>query len=210
VGGSLPDDCSREEQLGLFSKIFGNGGESAPGGEPAEPPRDNEPRFLRDALHHAFQEQVAKVASIRGVGEFAEAYLMDEGLAERVVAIAEENMRLTLADDEGYSVTTRERDIIMLTVETVPVNSRSAPDWFSDRYGGYVTFQSKVVDDPRFAGEGYKVFIHVVFGVEKRDHGGVFYPWVGLGIMPCWGPSLVEWVAPRTCCNESDRQLIGI
>jgi hypothetical protein len=201
--------------VGLFSKIFGNGSGSSNGHDPEQPEdgsksANGEPKFLRDAISHAYHEQVAKVASIRGVGEFAETYLMDKDLAERVIDVAEENMLLTLSEDEAYNVTTRERDIIMLTVETLPVNSKTAPDWFSDRFGSYVTYQSKVVDDPRFASEGYRVFIHVVFGVEKRNKGGLFFPWVGLGIMPAWGPTLVEWVAPRTCCNESDRQLIGM
>ena len=121
----------------------------------------------------------------------------------------EQLMLSTLKDGAPNKAVYREHDILMVRLDTLPGNSKTAADYFSEQFGSYVAFQSSVVEAREFRTDGYKVFVHVIFGEEKRLTDGLFMPWGSIGLMPVWEAALTEWVAPRICCNATDRALLG-
>ncbi|MHC5209233.1 MAG: hypothetical protein ACYTG2_00770 [Planctomycetota bacterium] len=195
--------------MGLFDKLF------APKPEAQAPPaavngaKNGKVLHLRSALVQAYNDQVSKLASMPPVSSFVEAHLRDEELTTRVLEAAEERMKKMLDDGQPLRVSYREHETLLIHVDVLPVKSKEASEWFTKEHGSYLSFQSKIVDDPGFRNDGYKVFLHVVFGVEKRQADGLFFAWSTIGLMPVWEPNLTEWVCPRVCCNEDDRAILG-
>lgn len=202
-----PSDTVR---VGLFSRLFA-------ADEPKPPPQtpavngsaNGKVLHVRAALRQAFADQVSKLASMPPVSSFVDAHLRDQELHDRVLNAAEERMESILKDGQALRVSYREHESILMMVDVLPVNSKQASEWFTTEHGSYLTFQAKIVDDPEFRADGYKVFLHVVFGIEKRQKNGLFFAWSSIGLMPVWEPNLTEWVCPRVCCNEDDRAILG-
>ena len=208
------DWLSRSAPVSFMGKLFGQAGANGTNGKsaPAPPPPDPvaaTAKHLKSALFHAYHEQVARLASMPAACQFVNAHLKENVMAARVVATAEQLMLATLKDGAPNKAVYREHDILMVRLDTLPGNSKTAADYFSEQFGSYVAFQSSVVESREFRGDGYKVFVHVVFGEEKRLKDGLFMPWGSIGLMPVWEAALTEWVAPRVCCNEKDRALLG-
>ena len=197
-----------------MGKLFGHDGKDGRDDKPAQAPEPTGPvmatvKHLKTALHHAYHEQVARLASMPSASKFANTHLKEKQLSERIIQMAEQLMLETLRDHEPRKHVYREHDILMVRLDTLPGNSKTAAEYFTSLYGSYVTFQSGVVEAPEFRADGYKVFVHVVFGEEKRLKDGLFMPWGSIGLMPAWEANLTEWVAPRVCCNDQDRVLLG-
>ena len=197
-----------------MGKLFGRPETNGSNGKAAPGPSAPEAavvavKHLKSALHHAYHEQVAKLASMPAASQFASQHLKESVLATRLVQTAEELMQSTLKDGAPNKVVYREHDILMVRLDTLPGNSKSAAEYFTSLYGSYVAFQSSIVEAPEFCRDGYKVFVHVVFGEEKRLKDGLFMPWGTIGLMPAWEVALTEWVAPRICCNDKDRAMLG-
>ena len=200
--------------MSFMGKLFGHAGQNGAEVKPAQAPAPTGPvmatvKHLKTALHHAYHEQVARLASMPAATVFANTHLKEKQLAERLIAAAEALMLETLRDQEPRKQVYREHDILLVRLDTLPGNSKTASEYFTSQYGSYVSFQSGVVEAPEFRADGYKVFVHIVFGEEKRLKDGLFMPWGSIGLMPAWEANLTEWVAPRVCCNEKDRVLLG-
>ena len=201
--------------MSFMGKLFGHDGQNGRGVKPAEAPAPPTGpvmatvKHLKAALQHAYHEQVARLASMPSASNFANVHLKESQLAERIIMTAEQLMLETLRDQAPRKHVYREHDILMVRLDTLPGNSKTAAEYFTSQYGSYVTFQSGVVEAPEFRADGYKVFVHVIFGEEKRLKDGLFMPWGSIGLMPAWEANLTEWVAPRVCCNEKDRVLLG-
>ena len=199
--------------MSFMGRLFGHNGTNGRNGKQApDPPPDPlaaTVKHLRSALHHAYHEQVARLASMPSASNFATTHLREASLAERVVKTAEELMVATLKDKAAKQVVFREHQILLVRLDTLPGNSATAADYFAAQFGSYVAFQSSIIEAPDFRADGYKVFVHVVFGEEKRLKDGLFMPWGTIGLMPVWEANLTEWVAPRVCCTEKDRVLLG-
>jgi hypothetical protein len=196
-----------------MGRLFGPAGTNGRNGKTAEAPPTGpvvpELKHVRSALFHAYHEQVSRLCSMPGASNFASKHLKEKTLAEHVVQSAEQLMTETLRSGQPRSQVSREHEMLMLMIDTLPGSSKSAADHFTERHGSYVAFQSKIVEAPEFKSDGYKVFVHVIFGEEKKLKNGLFMPWATIGVMPVWEASLTEWVAPRVCCNDQDRQLLG-
>jgi hypothetical protein len=196
--------------VGFFNKLF-----AADKTEPqAAPPAVNGAKngkvlHLHSALVQAYNDQISKLASMPAVNAFVEAHLRDEEFNKRVLMEAEQRMQQTLDDGQALRVAFREHETLLVHVDVLPINSKQASEWFTREHGSYLSFQAKVIEDPEFRRDGYKVFLHVVFGVEKRQSNGLFFAWSSIGLMPVWEPNLTEWVCPRVCCNEDDRAILG-
>ena len=199
--------------MALFGNLFGRGESNGRNGKQAQAappdPLAGVVKHLRSALSHAYHEQVARLCSLPSASNFASQHLRESVLAERIIKAAEELMTATLRDKSPKQLVFREHDILLVRLDTLPGNSRTAPEYFTSQYGSYVAFQSGIVEAPEFRADGYKVFVHVVFGEEKRLKDGLFMPWGTIGLMPIWEANLTEWVAPRVCCNDKDRLLLG-
>jgi hypothetical protein len=208
------DWLSRSAPVSFMGKMFGHAGANGSNGHAAQAPPPADPaavtlKHLKSALFHAYHEQVARLASMPSASQFVNEHLKENVLASRLVSTAEQLMAATLKDGAPMQAVYREHDILMVRLDTLPGNSKTAADYFTERYGSYVAFQSSVVESAAFRGDGYKVFVHVIFGEEKRLKDGLFMPWASIGLMPVWEAALTEWVAPRVCCNEKDRALLG-
>jgi hypothetical protein len=198
--------------LGLFKKLFATDATEPRPAPPAENGSANgkgKVLHLRSALVQAYRDQVSKLASMPSVSSFVEAHFRDEDMNKRVVDMAEGRMAQTLESGEALHASYREHDTLLVQVDVLPITSKEASEWFTREHGSYLTFQSSIVEDPEFRRDGYKVFLHVVFGVEKRQRDGLFFAWSSIGLMPVWEPNLTEWVCPRVCCNEDDRAILG-
>ena len=197
--------------MGFIGKLFGSGanGHGKAAEAPPAPPPEPELKHIRSALHHAYHEQVARLVSMPAVSNFATTHLREKVLAERIVQQAEQLMSATLKENSPKQAVSREHEILLVMLDTLPGNSKTAADFFTERHGSYIAFQSGIVEAPDFAKQGYKVFVHVIFGEEKKLKSGLFMPWATIGVMPVWEANLTEWVAPRVCCNDKDRVALG-
>lgn len=199
--------------MSFMGRLFGHNGTNGRNGKqaetPAPDPAANTARHLKSALFHAYHEQVARLCSMPTASNFASKHLRETALAERIVQMAEELMTATLKDGAPQQRVFREHEILMIRLETLPGSSKTVPAYFTEQFGSYVAFQSSIVEAPDFRAQGYKVFVHVLFGEEKKLKGGLFMPWGTIGLMPVWEANLTEWVAPRICCNDKDRVLLG-
>jgi len=212
-GFRWPRSCvrlRRNVNVGLFSKLFASDSpKPQPVAAAVNGAKNGKVLHLRSAMVQAFNDQISKLASMPPVSSFVDQHLRDEELKQRVLAEAEQRMQQTLVDGLPLRVSYREHETLLVHVDVLPVNSKQASEWFTREHGSYLAFQSKIVDDPAFRSDGYKVFLHVVFGVEKRQANGLFFAWSSIGLMPVWEPNLTEWVCPRVCCNEDDRAILG-
>jgi hypothetical protein len=196
-----------------MGRLFGHDGANGRNTKPAEaPPPDPAAatvKHLKSALFHAYHEQVSRLCSMPSASNFAAKHLRETALADRIIQQAEQLMLATLKDGAPKQAVFREHEILLIRLETLPGNSKSASSYFTELFGSYVAFQSSIVEAPDFREQGYKVFVHVVFGEEKKLKDGLFMPWGTIGLMPVWEANLTEWVAPRICCNDKDRVLLG-
>lgn len=196
-----------------MGKLFGQDGSNERNGkQPAAPPPDPLQatlQHLKSALSHSYHEQVARLCAMPAASNFASQHLKESALAEHIVQMAEELMTATLRSGAPKQLVFREHDFLMIRLDTLPGNSKTASAFFTEQFGSYVAFQSGIVEAPDFREQGYKVFVHVVFGEEKKLKNGLFMPWGTIGVMPVWEANLTEWVAPRVCCNDKDRVLLG-
>jgi hypothetical protein len=213
IGSGKSGFGSRTAPVGFIGRLFGHAGTNGTNGKQVEPaapdPSVVTVKHLKSALHHAYHEQVARLCSMPAASNFAAKHLREKALADRVIQAAEELMLATLKDGAPKQLVFREHDFLMIRLETLPGSSKTASSHFTELFGSYVAFQSSVVEAPDFRAQGYKVFVHVVFGEEKKLKDGLFMPWGTIGIMPVWEANLTEWVAPRVCCNDKDRVLLG-
>jgi len=198
--------------VGFIGKLFGHAGTNGGSGQQAQAPPPAPAaalKHVKSALFHAYHEQVARLCGMPSASSFAAKHLRETALADRIIQLAEELMMATLKDGTPKQIIFREHEILMIRLETLPGNSKTAATYFTELFGSYVAFQSSIVEAPDFREQGYKVFVHVVFGEEKKLKDGLFMPWGTIGLMPAWEANLTEWVAPRVCCNDKDRSLLG-
>jgi hypothetical protein len=158
----------------------------------------------------AYQDHVESMRAHFRAGDcerFCDDCLLNRSVLRDIALLASEKMHLTLTDRRGHSASWSGTDVawrghkILFFVETIPANMGGAASWYSDEYGGYVQFITKLFNNTSMH-FGCIACVHCIFGIN--------FAAVGIFPLSASHASIVPSVFPRPCISATERAEYGI